>query len=119
MNSSQERRQFNHIAFDADTAIHQDNHAWSVVLIDISLKGLLIEEPFGWAIDKEKSLRATITLLDDVAIDMDVTFKHSENGQAGFECQQIDIDSIAHLRRLVELNLGDEKLLERELAALG
>ncbi|NQD96622.1 PilZ domain-containing protein, partial [Pseudomonas sp. CrR25] len=28
-------------------------------------------------------------------------------------------DSISHLRRLVELNLGDEALLERELTALG
>ncbi|MEZ1338698.1 cyclic di-GMP-binding protein MapZ, partial [Enterobacter hormaechei] len=27
-------------------------------------------------------------------------------------------DSISHLRRLVELNLGDEELLERELALL-
>jgi len=33
--------------------------------------------------------------------------------------QHIDLDSISHLRRLVELNLGDEALLERELAALG
>ena len=30
----------------------------------------------------------------------------------------IDLDSITHLRRLVELNLGDEKLLERELSHL-
>jgi hypothetical protein len=37
----------------------------------------------------------------------------------GFVCQYIDLDSISHLRRLVELNLGDGSLLERELAALG
>ena len=37
----------------------------------------------------------------------------------GFVCRHIDVDSISHLRRLVELNLGDEALLERELAALG
>ena len=30
----------------------------------------------------------------------------------------IDLESISHLRRLVELNLGDSSLLERELAAL-
>jgi hypothetical protein len=37
----------------------------------------------------------------------------------GFVCRHIDLESISHLRRLVELNLGDESLLERELAALG
>ena len=34
----------------------------------------------------------------------------------GIECQHIDLDSMINLRRLVELNLGDERLLERELA---
>jgi hypothetical protein len=36
----------------------------------------------------------------------------------GFECQAIDLDSITHLKRLVELNLGDEGLLHRELITL-
>ena len=30
----------------------------------------------------------------------------------------IELDSIVHLKRLVELNLGDESLLERELTEL-
>jgi hypothetical protein len=37
----------------------------------------------------------------------------------GLHCRHIDIESLAHLRRLIELNLGDPALLERELAALG
>ena len=36
----------------------------------------------------------------------------------GLICRNLDIDSATHLRRLVELNLGDPKLLERELSAL-
>ena len=32
--------------------------------------------------------------------------------------KHIDLDSISHLRRFVELNLGDEQELERELGAL-
>jgi hypothetical protein len=43
---------------------------------------------------------------------------HREGHQVGLRCREIDIESIAHLRRLVELNLGDEDLLERELSAL-
>ncbi len=35
-----------------------------------------------------------------------------------FRCEHIDIDSITHLKRLIELNLGDEALLHRELAHL-
>jgi hypothetical protein len=50
---------------------------------------------------------------------MDVTVAHCESEHVGFHCDHIDIDSITHLRRLVELNLGDPELLERELSALG
>jgi hypothetical protein len=50
---------------------------------------------------------------------MKVRCRHAERGQIGFECEHIDIDSISNLRRLVELNLGDAELLERQLGALG
>jgi hypothetical protein len=33
-------------------------------------------------------------------------------------CENIDIDSITHLRRLVDLNAGDASLLDREFSAL-
>jgi hypothetical protein len=32
--------------------------------------------------------------------------------------RQIDIDSISQLRRMVELNLGDSEMLERDLSSL-
>lgn len=49
---------------------------------------------------------------------MEISLAWARDGLLGFECQHIDLDSISHLRRLVELNLGDEELLERELALL-
>jgi hypothetical protein len=50
---------------------------------------------------------------------MTVRWRHSDEGQVGFECEFIDLDSISNLRRLVELNLGDSMLLERQLGSLG
>jgi hypothetical protein len=116
---SDERRSFSRIPFDADTQIRQGSNAWSVVLIDVSLKGLLIEEPFGWNIDSDTPATATIILDDGSSITMSVLLRHAENKQVGFECDHIDIESISLLRRLVEINLGDSDLLERELSALG
>jgi hypothetical protein len=49
---------------------------------------------------------------------MQVKLTHEDPGQLGFVCQYIDLDSISHLRRLIELNLGDQEELDRELAAL-
>ena len=36
----------------------------------------------------------------------------------GFEVDKLDLDSIAHLRRLIELNLGSEEAVHRNLEAL-
>jgi hypothetical protein len=50
---------------------------------------------------------------------MEVTLAHIKPPNAGFLCKNIDIESIAHLRRLMELNLGDMDLVNREIADLG
>ncbi|MGK0441901.1 MAG: hypothetical protein ACJA0N_001706 [Pseudohongiellaceae bacterium] len=117
--TSNERRLFSRITFDAETSIQQGGDIWSVNLVDISLKGLLIEKPDDWDGDNSKDFNVSIHLSDNTSITMSTTLRHDEDGQIGFECHHIDIDSIHHLRRLVELNIGDMDLLEREVAALG
>ncbi|MCM8921317.1 MAG: PilZ domain-containing protein, partial [Candidatus Thiodiazotropha sp.] len=37
----------------------------------------------------------------------------------GVLCKEIDMESISLLRRLVELNLADDEVLNRDLEALG
>ena len=44
---------------------------------------------------------------------------HQDENILGLSCEKMDIDSVSHLKRLVELNLGDQDLLERELDSLG
>ena len=43
---------------------------------------------------------------------------HVDGANVGLRCDNIDLDSITHLRRLVELNVGDHNILERDLASL-
>jgi hypothetical protein len=43
---------------------------------------------------------------------------HLEGQHIGMECQNIDLTSLTHLRRLVELNTGDAELMNRELSHL-
>lgn len=116
---SKERRQFSRILFDAWAELRQGEKSWHVAVVDLSLNGLLVGEPMDWAIDKMQPLSAAIRLDANATIQMTVLWRHDKNGQIGFECEHIDIDSISNLRRLVELNLGNPALLERELGALG
>lgn len=112
------RRRFKRIAFDARTELRQGEYIWPVKLIDLSLKGLLIERPEPWLGDREKDFFVDIHLSDDVDIEMDVHLAHEDHGQLGFVCRHISLESIERLRRLIEFNLGDPQELERELGAL-
>lgn len=117
--TANERRRFHRIAFDAPTEIIQGERSWPVELHDVSLKGLLVKRPDGWNGDPNQPFSACMQLADDTQVLMEVVLTRTQDNLLGFVCRHIDLDSISHLRRLVELNLGDDSLLERELAALG
>jgi len=54
----------------------------------------------------------------DIVIAMAGELAHVEGAHAGVLCRSIDLESITHLRRLIEVNLGDPAASERELKAL-
>ncbi|WP_313289301.1 PilZ domain-containing protein [Stutzerimonas nitrititolerans] len=114
-----ERRRFQRIEFDAATELVQGQRHWTVELYDLSLKGLLVRRPEQWDADATQPFEARVRLADDAEVRMQVAMTHEVGELIGFVCQHIDLESASHLRRLVELNLGDEQLLDRELAALG
>ena len=116
---SDDQRQFSRIPFDAQVRLSTGEGQWTSGLLDLSLKGALIERPEGWDAKPGDTGVIELTLGEDVTIRMEVSVAHLEEGRAGFHCDHIDVDSITHLRRLVELNLGDPQLLERELSHLG
>jgi hypothetical protein len=113
-----DRRRFKRIAFDAKTELSQGAFIWPVKLIDLSLKGLLIERPEPWLGNPQQDFFVDIHLSEEIDIEMDVQLSHEDHGQLGFVCRHISLESIERLRRLIELNLGDPQELERELGAL-
>lgn len=113
-----ERRRFSRVPFDADTCIQQDTLRWPCQLLDISLKGLLINEPEHCSLEAKQPVEITIKLSDDSLIQLEAELSWRKDGQMGFAIQRLDTDSISHLRRLIELNLGDSEAADRELLAL-
>lgn len=113
------QRRFTRIPFDAEVRLNSPQHSWDSELIDLSLKGALIKRPQHWPETLDTELILDLKLDDATVISMDVSVAHVEGDRIGLQCQDIDLESITHLRRLVELNLGDAGLLERELGQLG
>jgi pSer/pThr/pTyr-binding forkhead associated (FHA) protein len=114
-----QQRQFSRIPFDVSATLRSDEQSWETDLLDISLHGALIKIPEAFEPDAERQYQLAIHLEGGPDICMDVSIAHQENQQLGLRCEDIDVESITHLRRLVELNVGDAGILERELSALG
>lgn len=111
-----DKRQFNRVTFDAPVTIHGDDGDWGSNLIDISLKGVLVTRPENWNHSDNDEFDISIELEDhDSIINMNIKQVHIENETLGFQCVSIDLESVTILKRLVELNLGDEQLLERDI----
>lgn len=114
-----ERRRFHRVLFDAPCEIHQAENVWDSQVLDISLKGALVSRPAHWNGAVDAPLEVIVQLENGAAIVMAVLLKHVEPDQLGFKCQYIDLESASHLRRLVELNIGNDDILHRDLAELG
>lgn len=118
MTAGNERRYFSRVAFHTWTELSQQGKSWQCELLDISLKGLLLGEPEGFDADATQPLFAKVLLSDSAVIEMKVEVVRHQDNQLGLVCKVIDVESISHLRRLVELNLGDPNAAERELHEL-
>lgn len=113
------RRQFTRILFSIDAQLEVEEQSYPVNILDISLNGALVSAPPNAANIINKLGILNFKLADDeTQVCMHIAVVHVENEEVGLQCNAIDIDSVTHLRRLVELNLGDESQLNKELSQL-
>ena len=116
--SNGNKRRFQRVSFHATTELQLGAIRYEVTLIDLSLNGLLVETNKDIDLQPEQAIQAHIKLEGDALITMDVSLSHKQGTQLGLKCEMIDVDSISHLRRLIELNTGDAQAAERELSEL-
>ena len=117
--STNERRRFTRIPFEASVSLTNPAGTWTAKLLDVSLNGALITLPQNWPAGQNETFLLEINVAENIfKIKMEATATHVDKESVGLRCDHIDIDSASHLRRLVELNVGDEAILNRELAAL-
>lgn len=91
----------------------------AVQVLDLSMKGALLRLPDACVVVLGSPCLLKVVLSDKesrIAMAGEVT--HIEGHRAGMLCRSIDIESVTHLRRLIQMNLGDASLVERELGAM-
>ena len=112
-------RNYARIPFATEVLLHLQGKAVKVQLVDIALKGALVQTETldGVALHEKCRLELPLDQAGDVVV-MSGIVVHLEGQHIGIECQDIDLASLTHLRRLVELNTGDSELMNRELSHL-
>ena len=114
-----ERRHFVRVQFDSPGQLRWPGQAVAVRVLDLSLKGALIMAPAEAALKAGMLCQITIPLAETGNhIAMSTEVAHVQGLHIGLLCRGIDLDSVTHLRRLIELQLGDPALLERDLGEL-
>lgn len=120
-NRPDERRHFSRIPFHAQAHLLAEKGEMHLNcdVLDVSLNGILVSKPEGWQGQHNDKFQVDLLLENgELVIKMLAAVAHVDHHSVGFICEHIDLDSITHLKRLVELNLGDPDLLHRELSSL-
>lgn len=118
MQQPSDRRQFQRSVFQAPVWLSLPQQQGPAQLLDVSLRGALVRLPPAWRLRTGELVQLRLQLAEDAAITMQTRVAHVEPPLLGLHCEHIDLDSLTHLRQLLEHNAADPALLERELAAL-
>jgi len=118
-----EKRKFSRITFAGKCSIHEEisgsKKIWQTTLLDISLKGALVLLPEQWKYKENLPVQLQLALDgSDIVLECAGLICHQEENKLGIKFLTLSLESISHLKRLIQLNLADENLLNREMSQL-
>jgi len=113
------RRHFSRIPFHIAARLSLAGQECSVEVLDLALKGALVSVPTGIKLNLGDTCELSLVLsTDGEAIIQQCQVVHHHEQHYGLKSLELDVDSMTSLRRLLELNLGDGDLVDRELLQL-
>lgn len=113
-----ERRRFKRFRFASVVRVRREDESWDCALLDVSFRGFLARCPADGRLFPGDRVRVEWRLAELITLEMDAEVAHANGDQIGCSWQARDAESFAHLKRLVEMNLVNPKLVARELQAL-
>lgn len=117
MNKMQ-RRRYSRVRFQNGATFQLGDRQWPCEVQDLSLRGALINVSLPPDVSQDAECLLELMLNTDATVRMEGHIAHRYGSQIGIVCDETDVDSVSHLRRLLSMNLGDASLLDREFSAL-
>jgi hypothetical protein len=113
------RRRFSRIGFEEKSIVEHNGQYFEVNLVDISLKGALVR--FGNAISCSRGDRWNLSFHlggSDIPMRFSVEVVHVQNNIVGVKFIETNLDTMIHLRSLMEARTLDPDKVQNELAFL-
>ncbi len=117
-NSRNNRRHFSRVPFVAEIVMQCGDEEWTCNLLDISLNGMLVEPPSNIKLNPNKPCAVALFLPDDVVINARAKIKHTDTDYWRLQYLSIDMESLNHLRQLLERSFHDPDMINREITQL-
>lgn len=112
-------RLYSRVPFLTQVELHLPGQSLHASLLDIAFKGALLQTPTRPNVVLQTACRLVLPLAEgDETIEMCGKIAHLESDHIGIACDDMDLQSLTNLRRLLALNTGDAELMDRELAQL-
>ena len=114
-----EMRRFSHIKFEETCVVEIDARSIEARLVNLSLKGATVKFGEDTATGKGEGLRLSFHLGNlDFLLQFRAEVVHSCGNYAGVKFVETDIDTMIHLRNLLEARTADPAQVKRELDLL-
>jgi hypothetical protein len=111
-----EKRRFSRIEFEEKCVVERGNDFVEGRLLNVSLKGALIEFDGEIGFQSGGGCRLSFNLGNpDFYLEFMVEVVHCSDSLAGVRFVETDLNTMIHLRNLLEARTGDPLLVQREL----
>ncbi|PCI29789.1 MAG: hypothetical protein COB67_03320 [SAR324 cluster bacterium] len=114
---TENRRHFSRVKFKARIILKKDHRIQEAHLLDISLKGALVEIDREFDLSQNEMCTFEFHLNEaDLILPIEAKLIYQQEAHhLGFRFCEMELDTLTHLRRLIELNIGNAELVQKEL----
>jgi c-di-GMP-binding flagellar brake protein YcgR len=111
-----EKRYFSRISFKAHSQIEFNNKVYEGELLDLSLRGALLNSKDQIPMKQSDNCTLIIHLhSSDIKLIFEAKLTHIHENNIGFKFLEEDVGTMTHLRNLLSLNVGDYDKITDEL----
>jgi hypothetical protein len=116
---TENRRRFSRIHFVTDANLQIRESWYEAYVLDLSLKGALVQisQPPKGRLAAAAKIQFRLEG-SNILLEFRGKLVHREDDRLGYSFTEMDLDSMRHLRKLLEYNLGDPAQLKREVRTL-